>query len=514
MPASIDAGGQYVRIDVGAGSAVSPFDAAEIAGAFVRWIGKFAGFWNSWSLASQFLFAGGLVSLVAMGLIGAVVTSVIEDSVTRNSAAATALYVDSVIAPILPDMRRNELLDDTITHALDETLGQGALGKRLFSFRLWRRDGTILYANDRSLMGIRFEPNSNLQAAFAGTLVAEFNQIDDLESARERESGQPLLEVYVPVLQPWSGEVVAVSEFYENATEFERSLRRARLWGWAAVAAAMLGLFLALSAIVLRGSRTIAVQRRALVERVSDLSALLEQNRHLNQRLQRASERNVTLNESYLRRIGADLHDGPAQLVALASMRLAGMSRAISASLVGSAGHLASIRASLDDALAEIRAICGGLVLPQIEASDTREVVARAARAHEQRTGTTVALLLSDDADTLAPSGKICVYRFVQEALSNAFRHAHGVGQSVRYAIEEGRVIVEVSDAGPGFDPAAVRVEALGLSGLRERVESLGGAFTVETSGGGTTLRMVLDQEEASDSSNQAGGDRRSSAVS
>jgi signal transduction histidine kinase len=480
----------------------------------VRWIGTLAGYWNGRSLASQFLFAGGLVSLVAMGLVGAVVTSVVEDSITRNSAAATALYVDSVIAPILPDMRRSEMLDDTVTHALDETLGQGALGKRLFSFRLWRRDGTILYANDKSVMGSRFQPNSNLQTAFAGRLVAEFNRIDDLESVREQQSGQPLLEVYVPVLQPWSGEVVAVSEFYEIATEFERSLNRARLWGWAAVAAAMLGLFLALSAIVFRGSRTIAVQRRALVKQVSDLSVLLEQNRLLNARVQRASERAVTLNESYLRRIGADLHDGPAQLVALASMKLAGMSRAISASLVGSAGQLAAIRASLDDALADIRAICGGLVLPQIEASDTREVVARAARAHEQRTGTTVDLALSDEPGELAPSGKICVYRFVQEALSNAYRHAGGAGQSVHHAIENGRVVVEVSDGGPGFDPTTIRGEALGLAGLRERIESLGGTFTVETSDGGTTLRMVLDQEETSDNSNPAGGDRRSPAVS
>jgi signal transduction histidine kinase len=480
----------------------------------VRWIGKLAGFWNSLSLAGQFLLAGGTVSLVAMALVGAVVTSVIEDSVTRNSAAATALYVDSVIAPILPDMRRSEVLDDTITHALDETLGQGALGKRLFSFRLWRRDGTVLYANDKSLVGLRFPPNPNLRSAFAGKLAAEFNRIDELESTRERESGQPLLEVYAPVLQPWSGEVVAVSEFYEIATDFERSLYRARLWGWAAVIAAMLGLFLALSAIVFRGSTTIAVQRRALVKQVRDLSALLEQNRLLNQRVQRASERTVTLNESYLRRIGADLHDGPAQLVALASMKLAGMSRAVSAALVGSAGQLAAIRASLDDALAEIRAICSGLVLPQIEASATREVVARAARAHEQRTGTTVNLSLSDEPGELAPSGKICAYRFVQEALSNAYRHAGGAGQSVRCAIEDGRVVIEVCDRGGGFDPAAVRSEALGLAGLRERVESLGGTFAVETSEGGTTLRMVLDQEEASDSSNPAGGDRRSPAVS
>jgi signal transduction histidine kinase len=464
----------------------------------VRWSRKLVSYWNSQSLAAQFLLTGGLVSLIAMALVGIVVTRVIEESVTRNSAATTALYVDSVIAPLLPDMRKNEVLSDPVTHALDETLGQGALGRRLMSFRLWRRDGTILYANDKSLVGKRFEPNPNLKTAFAGKMVSKFNQVDDVESKAERESGQVLMEIYNPVLQPWSGEVVAVSEFYEIATDFERGLFWARVWSWLAVAAATTGFFLVLSAIVFRGSRTIARQSRALSDRVRELSELLAQNRLLHARVKRASQRAVALNESYLRRIGADLHDGPAQLVALASMKMDG-----SALLTSSASpesrerEIGAIKSSLDEALDEIRSICRGLILPHIETQRTREVITRAARSHEQRTGATVELSLSDQPCELSPSGKICAYRFVQEALSNAYRHAGGAGQAVRYACETGRAVVEVSDSGPGFDPTLTGPEALGLAGLRERVESLGGIFTIETSEKGTTLRMVLDLEEA-----------------
>ncbi|MDW6020942.1 sensor histidine kinase [Mesorhizobium sp. BAC0120] len=437
------------------------------------------------------------MSLIAMALVGIVVTRVIEDSVTRNSAASTALYVDSVIAPLLPDMRKNEALSDPVAHALDETLGQGALGKRLVSFRLWGKDGTILYANDRSLVGKRFEPSPNLETAFAGKMVAEFNQVDDIESKRERESGQMLLEIYNPVLQPWSGEVVAVSEFYEIATDFERSLLWARVWSWLAVAAATLGFFLVLSAIVFRGSRTITQQSHALRARVLELSGLLAQNRLLHARVQRASQRAVALNESYLRRIGADLHDGPAQLVALASMKLDGSALlAPCASPESRDREIDTIKSSLDEALYEIRSICRGLILPHIETQRTRDVIAHAAQAHEQRTGATVRQSLSDEPCELSPSGKICAYRFVQEALSNAYRHAGGAGQAVRHACEAGRVIIEVSDSGPGFDPTLAGPEALGLAGLRERVESLGGVFTLETSERGTIVRMVLDVEE------------------
>ena len=142
--------------------------------------------WNHPSLAAQFLLAGGLVSLLAMAVTGFLVESQIETGVTRNSAAVTALYVDSIIAPLLPDMQTSQTLDDSVAQALDETLGQGALGRRLMSFRLWRRDGTILYANDPELTGKRFEPNKNLKAAFDGQLVAEFNRVDDPESDKER----------------------------------------------------------------------------------------------------------------------------------------------------------------------------------------------------------------------------------------------------------------------------------------------------------------------------------------
>ncbi|RVD34765.1 sensor histidine kinase, partial [Mesorhizobium sp. M4B.F.Ca.ET.019.03.1.1] len=106
-------------------------------------MGGFLRRWGRLSLALQFFIASGVGLLAAMLLVGLWVTSQIRDGVMRNSAATTALYVDSVIAPLLPDMRKSRELSDTVKRALDETLGQGALGKRLVSFKLWRRDGMI-----------------------------------------------------------------------------------------------------------------------------------------------------------------------------------------------------------------------------------------------------------------------------------------------------------------------------------------------------------------------------------
>lgn len=191
--------------------------------------------WSELSLAVQFLVAGGFGLLVVMLLVGAWVTTQIRDGVTRNSAATTALYVDSVIAPLLPDLRKSEELSESVKQALDETLGQGALGKRLVSFRLWRRDGTVLYSKDSSLIGRRFDLNDHLRSAFQGNVAAQFDTYDDNEE-KERASGEPLLEIYNPVREPWSGDVVAVTEFYEIATDFKATLASALLSSWLIVA--------------------------------------------------------------------------------------------------------------------------------------------------------------------------------------------------------------------------------------------------------------------------------------
>ncbi len=451
--------------------------------------------WNSQSLTKQFLLIGGIVATTAMVLVGGFVSSLIEEAVTRNSAATTALYVDSVIAPLLPDMQTTRVLDDAAARALDETLGQGALGGRLLSFRLWRADGTVLYSNEESAIGKRLDLNDDLRTAFAGRMVAEFEPSVTTTEAIDQGVGRPLLKIYNPVLQPWSGEVVAVSEFHEVADDFQRSLRRARFHSWLAVAAFTVSFFIVLSAIVLRGSRTIESQRRVLRQRVDELSTLLSQNETLRGRLQRASQRATALNESHLRRIGADLHDGPAQLVAFASLRL-DSNALISPATPARQLEIASIKASLDEAMDEIRTICSGLVLPQLEAASLSEILERSVEAHKQRTGSAVDLSISSPPEHLSPSAKICIYRFVQETLNNAYRHGGGAGQRVVQTTEGDRVRIEVADGGPGFDVDDIQPTSLGLAGLRERIESLGGTFEINSSAPGTVVRMSFSTEE------------------
>jgi signal transduction histidine kinase len=87
---------------------------------------------------------------------------------------------------------------------------------------------------------------------------------------------------------------------------------------------------------------------------------------------------------------------------------------------------------------------------------------------------------------------KIALFRSLQEALSNATRHARGAPVAARVGADAGFLHLTVTDQGPGF--AVERVGAagrLGLAGLREQAELLGGSFQIDTSPGrGTTLRL------------------------
>src|SRR5262249_24159637 len=95
--------------------------------------------------------------------------------------------------------------------------------------------------------------------------------------------------------------------------------------------------------------------------------------------------------------------------------------------------------------------------------------------------------LLADE--RLPEDVETALYRIVQEALTNVVKHAQAVRVSVVLARKPTSVSAVVEDDGAGFDPARTRDRGLGLVGMRERVELLGGPLTVETRpGAGTTL--------------------------
>ncbi|MEX0969852.1 MAG: ATP-binding protein [Paracoccaceae bacterium] len=452
-------------------------------------LSAFRRYWAKRTLAQRIALAGFPVLVLGMALLGSWVSTRIADGVTRNSAAATATFVESLIAPLLQDLAVSGELANSAIRALDEVFAKDSISARIASLKIWAADGTVLYATETGLIGQTFPPNDALTSAFAGNIYSEFNALDSEESARELMAHSMMIEVYSPVYAVWSGDVIAVVETYEVAETLARELTRARINTWGVVAATGLGMAGLLFGITLNGSRTITAQQGELARRLREVTEVSAQNERLRQRVQAASGRAALLNERFLKRLSADLHDGPAQNLALAALRLDRITPADSP-------EIAAIRGQLDAAIHAIRALCRGLTLPEIEAMSAGDILARVCEIHTARSDCAVNLntegLGTPDLDH---AHKTCLHRFVEEALNNGFKHAGGAGQSVRAHMQAGWLHVDVCDAGPGGAQItqASANGGMGLRGLADRIESLGGRFEIRTSPEGTCLHMELE---------------------
>ena len=455
-------------------------------------------YWRDLTLPGQFLLAGAFVMIAAMFFVGNWVAQRIEDAVVQNSASSAALYMESFISPLGQELEETDTLSAPARQALAEIFDGTTLGERIVSYKIWMSNGRIVHASDLALIGKIFAPSDELRQAWAGSVAASFEDLNDLENTAEASLGVSLLEVYSPIRQAWTGEVIAVAEFYEIADKLGADLRNARRTSWLVVGGTFLASGVLLFGIVQAGGRTIRFQRQSLKAQLQTTEKVSTQNASLRQRVVAASSRATAQTERAIRRIGSDLHDGPAQYLSLASLRL---DEALGQRETPS-NDATLVREALDKALDELRIISRGLALPDLDGLELRTLIARAVDDHNRQTGLTVDVDLTGTDDiALNYAQKLCVFRFLQETLSNASRHAQVNEVALRAHLDQSDLVVTIADAGRGFDadqPRQVRTDGgQGLFGLTDRAESIGGHLAIASKpGAGTTLTLTLPLEE------------------
>ncbi len=198
--------------------------------------------------------------------------------------------------------------------------------------------------------------------------------------------------------------------------------------------------------------------------------------------------------------IARELHDVVAHHVSLIAVRAATAPYAIPG-LVPE-GHAAFNEIAVESriALGELRVILGVLrgpddppePTPQPGIADLDEMLTRI-----RNTGTDVAMTVCGERPDLPGSVELCVYRIVQEAMTNISSHAPGASATVDLRYTARDVRLRVRDSGPArngtMKPNGPTVAGFGLAGMRERVEALGGGFEAGRDGnGGFTVSACL----------------------
>ncbi len=455
-------------------------------------LGAVKSWYSSLNLIRQFMLMAIVLVLMALGVLGYFVTTKIEESIKNDVKIRAAVYMENFLLPHLQELSTQDALSAMSIKSLDDAFLHDSKVLFVEEARVWNLQGKVLYSTDKTVIGQTFPISPDLANAAAGIIDIGFeDDPHDATAPRSVENAIQLFEIYVPMMDLKTGKVLAIGEFYQNAESIKKAISVARIQSWGVTGLVSLALLFGLRSVVARGNEIIVRQKVDLDNRVASLSDLLQQNEKLRSRSERATQRLAEDSEIHLKRIGSDLHDGVGQLIALALLKL---DKLFAGLKTGNSEH-ELVRSMLNDAMTEIRDMSAGLALPEMEKISLAQAIELITKRHERRTGTKVTVHTIDPTLKLSQSIKLCLCRFVQEGLSNAFNHGGGVGQEVlAYSIGT-TIAAEVRDQGPGFSSkkSQKKRQSLGLLGLKNRLESLGGELTVDTKQGrGTILTAKL----------------------
>jgi signal transduction histidine kinase len=195
----------------------------------------------------------------------------------------------------------------------------------------------------------------------------------------------------------------------------------------------------------------------------------------------------VEAQELERRRLARELHDETGQ--ALTSILL-GL-KSIEEAENGQAARQATeeLRERVVTTLQDVRRLALELRPKVLDDFGLVSALERLAETFEEATGIRVELEATPKVDRLPGDMETALFRIVQEALTNVVKHAQATRVSVLVTRRPGGVAVIVEDDGRGYDTERTRSDGIGVLGMRERVELLGGRLSVESSpGAGTTV--------------------------
>jgi two-component system, NarL family, sensor histidine kinase DegS len=207
--------------------------------------------------------------------------------------------------------------------------------------------------------------------------------------------------------------------------------------------------------------------------------------------------------EAERKRIAQELHDGVAQTLLVTATLAHNLLESEAAGDLALKTDLETVKDNSLALVAEVRAICGGLRPSVLDNLGLVSAIKWLADNMRQETGADVALELTGEPYELGADESLAVFRVVQEALKNVAKHAAASSVHVSLDYDHAALAVEIADNGEGFEvidnmSRFALTGRLGLLGMSERMQAVGGLFVVDSAEGrGTTLRITVGRKAA-----------------
>jgi len=207
------------------------------------------------------------------------------------------------------------------------------------------------------------------------------------------------------------------------------------------------------------------------------LRVLEGRSEETEQQMRELSQRLVNAQEEERKDLSRELHDHVAQVLTGLRMELGRIER--TAPAVRSV--VAECKRLVDDMFQTVRSLALGLRPSMLDDFGLQAALEWHARECMKRYAINVDLRMNGDFDALPDKHRTCVYRIVQEAMTNCVRHASASNIHVDVNTDGRQLHVSVRDDGRGLDPTQRR-HGLGLRGIDERVRELGGTMSIASS--------------------------------
>lgn len=304
-----------------------------------------------------------------------------------------------------------------------------------------------------------------------------------------RGGGRESMEAMVAVLSEIRAEAVEQRALY-------KSLAREQSWisqvsGFVTTAAVLSQIVLCYFLLLryLRQRREAEAKLAALNER---LEAEVEDR---TMELRNLSRYLMSVREDEKARIARELHDEMGSSLTAVNMDLASVQQRLGPESVLTS-RLARATATLKSTVEGMRRIIEDLRPTMLEGLGLREAVRSLAADFSVRMGVPITIDMPDELPPLKDGVPIALFRIVQEALTNASRHAEAASVRISLRAPNGGIVLVIEDDGVGIPrlvQGAKRVSH-GLLGIRERATAMGGSSSVgnAASGRGTVVRVVL----------------------